>query len=102
MVRQLIDGAAVDRWCGGGDCAAVVRRKGWHFQGLLAAGGINKVRFKRGGILKVCRTFYWCSTVFTCTYAIVHGVADIWRLPPLKKIGYRDPLRHINPPDVCY
>jgi hypothetical protein len=68
MVRRLIDGAAVDRWCGGGDCAAVVRRKGWHFQGLLAAGGIKKVRFKKGGILKVCRTFYWCSTVFTCTY----------------------------------
>jgi hypothetical protein len=35
--------------------AAVVRRKGWHFQGLLAAGGINKLRFKKGGILKVCR-----------------------------------------------
>jgi hypothetical protein len=38
--------------------AAVVRRKGWHFHGLLAAGGINKERFKRGGILKVCRKKY--------------------------------------------
>jgi hypothetical protein len=56
-VRRFIDGVAVDRWCSGGDCtcAAVVSRKGWHFQGLLAAGGINKERFKRGGILKVCR-----------------------------------------------
>jgi hypothetical protein len=38
--------------------AAVARRKGWHFQGLLAAGGINKERFKKGGILKVCRSFF--------------------------------------------
>jgi hypothetical protein len=41
--------------------AAVVRRKGWHFQGLLAAGGINKERFKRGGILKVCRWDNWAK-----------------------------------------
>jgi hypothetical protein len=33
--------------------------KGWHFKGLLAAGGINKERFKRGGILKVCRKNYY-------------------------------------------
>jgi hypothetical protein len=48
-VRGFIEGVAVDRWCSGGDCAAVVRRKGWHFQGLLAAGGINKAcTFQKG------------------------------------------------------
>jgi hypothetical protein len=49
MVWRLIDGAAAAMG------AAVVRRKGWHFQGLLAAGGINKELFKKDGILKVCR-----------------------------------------------
>jgi hypothetical protein len=38
--------------------AAVARRKGWHSRGFLAAGGINKERFKKGGILKVCRSFF--------------------------------------------
>jgi hypothetical protein len=30
--------------------AAVARRKGWHFQGLLAAGGKNKERFHFKGL----------------------------------------------------
>jgi hypothetical protein len=72
MLRRLIAcDANGDDWLHAAAAmgAAVARRKGWHFQGLLAAGGINKERFKKGGILKVCRSFFlffssYCSTAY--------------------------------------
>jgi hypothetical protein len=45
--------------CDGGDGCGRRTPQGWHFQGLLAAGGISKERFKRGGILKACRENYY-------------------------------------------